>query len=175
MRKIKKRGSGKVLSKGKRALSPVVATVLLVALVLILALIVFMWSKGFLKERIEKRGESAEAICEQLRFDANYQVISTNDDRMTGTLQVINRGTIPIYGFDIKQVEGGNVKRTPFFFSVNPGETIPSMNIALLGDPQKLEMFPIILGSVKNQKIDKQINKQYTCLHASKKINLESK
>lgn len=154
--------------KNKKGVSPVVATVLLVALMLILAAIIFAWARGFVKEAVQKNGESAEYVCDQLKFEANFGSRSLVDDKLYGTLQVVNRGTIPIYGFDIKQVKGGKVERTPFVFQVAPGETIPERNVILAGDPEKLEIFPIILGAAKNQKV----NKQYTCLHNAKKIQL---
>ncbi|MBC8495901.1 type IV pilin [archaeon] len=171
MKKVNKKGFGKSVQyfhKGKKGVSPVVATVLLVALMLILAAIIFAWARGFVKEAVEKNGESAEYICDQLKFDANFAAKGFVEKKMTGTIQVVNRGTIPIYGFDIKQVDGGVVKRTPFVFKVAAGETIPAKNIVLEGDAEKLEIFPIILGMVKNQKL----NKQYTCLHNAKKIQL---
>ena len=43
--------------KDKRAISPVVATVLLIVLVLILAAIIFLWARGFVGEQVEKFGE----------------------------------------------------------------------------------------------------------------------
>ena len=89
-------------------------------------------------------------------------------ETITGVLQVVNRGNIPIYGFDIKQIKGGESKRTPFPYPVSAGETIPGKDIVLFGDADKLEMYPIILGGVE----DKTVNKQYTCLSHPTKINL---
>lgn len=40
----------------KRGLSPIIATVLLIFLVLILASIVFLWARGFFSEQLEKGG-----------------------------------------------------------------------------------------------------------------------
>lgn len=157
MRKIEKKG-----------VSPVVATILLLALMLVLAAIIFAWARGFVKEQLQKNGESAESVCAQLKFDVNFQRTGAVDERMTGNIQVVNRGAIPIYGFDIKQVSGGNVMRTPFLFSVLPGETVPSKSLMLAGSASNLEMYPILLASVQNQKL----NKQYTCLHNAEKIQV---
>ena len=41
----------------KRGLSPVIASVLLILLVLVLASIIFLWARGFIGEQIEKFGE----------------------------------------------------------------------------------------------------------------------
>lgn len=152
----------------KKGVSPVIATVMLVTLSLILAAIVFMWAKGLLKEQIEKNGQAAEASCAQLEFVANFIKGNVNEDSLGGTLQVVNSGPLPIYGFDIKQIVGGKVARKPFAFSVNPGESLPGKNVLFLGDSEKLEIYPILLGSAKNQKL----NKQYTCLHNGQRINI---
>jgi hypothetical protein len=154
--------------KDKRAVSPVIATVMLVSLSLILAIIVFMWAKGFLQEQIEKNGQAAEASCAQLEFKASFIKESETPAGLSGTLQVVNRGALPIYGFDIKQIQGGDVVRKPFAFSISPGETLPGKSILLVGSPEDLEIYPILLGSAKNQKL----NKQYTCLHSSERITI---
>ena len=171
MRKIGKRVSSRsahIFSKEIKGVSPVVATVLLLALMLILAAIIFAWARGFVKEQLQKNGQSAEYTCGQLKFDANFQRTGAADNKMTGILQVVNRGAIPIYGFDIKQIDGGTVVRTPFLFSVAPGETVPSKNIMLTGAAENIEIYPILLAAVKNQKL----NKQYTCLNNAEKIQI---
>ena len=157
-----------IFPKGKKGVSPVIATVLLVALMLVLAAIVFAWAKGFVKEQLQKNGESTDVICGNLKFDANFIERGTVEGKMSGTLQVVNRGTVPIYGFDIKQKVGGQSQRTPFLFSVSAGDTIPEKNVILAGAADDLEIYPIILATVQNQKV----NKQYTCLHNAKKIQL---
>ena len=50
----------KGVCRGKRGLSPVIASVLLIALVLVLASIIFMWARGFISEQIEKFGNPVE-------------------------------------------------------------------------------------------------------------------
>ncbi len=78
----------------KRSVSPVIATILLVALVIIIALIVFFWMKGFTKEAITKSGgTNIELVCDDVQFDASY---------LDGTLTISNLGNVPIYNFDVK-------------------------------------------------------------------------
>jgi len=43
------------VKRGKKAVSPVVATVLLILIVVILAVIVFLWARGFIGESLTKR------------------------------------------------------------------------------------------------------------------------
>ena len=153
----------------KKGVSPIVATSLLLALTLVLAAIIFMWAKGFVKEKLEKNGESAEYTCAQLKFDAEFtRSGAVANNQMPGVVQIVNRGSVPIYGFDIKQINGGTVVRTPFLHSVAAGETIPGKNVLLVGDSNSLEIYPILLAKVQNQKL----NKQYTCLHNAEKFQI---
>src|SRR3989338_10710768 len=85
----------------KRGISPVIATLLLIALVIIIALIVFQWMKGFTKEAVTKfDGTNIDLVCNDVQFDASYSA---------GTLTISNSGNVPIYNFDIKaEYPGGH-------------------------------------------------------------------
>src|SRR3989344_4073857 len=81
-----------ILSKSKRSVSPVIATILLIALVIIIALIVFQWMKGFTKEAITKfDGTNIELVCNDVQFEASYS---------NGNLVISNIGNVPIYDFN---------------------------------------------------------------------------
>jgi len=88
--KMKKRMSDK-------GLSPVIATVLLIAMVMVIGLIVFMWFRGLTKEAITKdfgTGEqNIELACDDVFFDASYD---------SGTLSLRNDGNVPIYNMKVK-------------------------------------------------------------------------
>jgi len=89
----------------KRGVSPVIATVLLVTIVIVLAAIVFIWARGFVKEGIQKRGEPIERACEGVNFEA-----SVVQQTSGYTLEINNRANIPLYGFDVKILGEGEVK-----------------------------------------------------------------
>lgn len=82
-----------------KALSPVVATVLLVAMVIVIGLIVFLWFRGLTQEAITKNLGGSETnvqlVCDDVYFEASY---STSSDE----LLIRNSGNIPIYNFKIK-------------------------------------------------------------------------
>ncbi len=79
----------------KRGLSPVIATVLLVALVVVLGLIVFLWFKSISKEVVTKfEDENIELACEEVDFQASYS---------SGVLSISNIGTVSIYSFEVKE------------------------------------------------------------------------
>ncbi len=76
----------------RKALSPVIATVLLVSLVLILAVIIFLWARAFLPEALVKSERPIEDACKDVAFVAAYS---------GSKLSVQNNGVTPIYGVEI--------------------------------------------------------------------------
>jgi len=88
------------MKKRLKGLSPVIATVLLVTIVVIIALIVFLWIKGMTEEAITKFGDqNIQLVCDQVSFDASY-----SED----TLYITNPGNVPIFGMNIKVVGEGS-------------------------------------------------------------------
>ncbi len=78
----------------KKGVSPVIATILLIALVVIIGIIIFTWLRGMTKEAITKfDGTNIELVCEDVSFDASYS---------SGTLSVSNFGNVPIYSMNLK-------------------------------------------------------------------------
>ena len=134
----------------RKAISPVVATVLLISLVLILAVIIYLWARAFLPEKIEKMGGPIEDMCPSVVFIAEYD---------NGVVRVRNDGNIPINGFEIAKkstfgteyltgdftatpsIKGGEVKEFPLDTTAN--QIIPGDNLlivpSLLGRSQKDE------------------------------------
>lgn len=89
------------MNKNKKGLSPVIATVLLIALALILASLIFIWASSFLKEKNQKFGSPVEDACKDILFDAELY---------GGNLHVVNRGTVPMQSFEIKSKKSGSVE-----------------------------------------------------------------
>ena len=80
----------------KRGLSPVIATVLLIGIVVVSGLITFTWFKGFTQEAVTKSGQNAQLVCNDVGFEASYS---------GNSLFISNDGNIPIYGVLLK-IEG---------------------------------------------------------------------
>jgi flagellin-like protein len=139
MRRIKKRG-----------VSPVVATVLLIAIVIILAIIIFIWARGFIAEKAQKFGRAIELSCEDINFEAGVFCGAGCD------LDIVNRGDIPLYGFEIKELATGSliVKET-VTGTVTLGDstsiTLPS-NVAEYSGKSYL-VVPVILGETDSGKV----------------------
>jgi flagellin-like protein len=144
----------------KRALSPVVASVLLVALVLVLASIIFLWARGFIGEQIEKGDKSISAMCEEVSF--SFDLIE--DPRsISGKYQIelVNNGNIPIFKFTIVKKLAGSEERFNFDITVKPQKAI-RRDLDLLIDgspPEQITVYPVLLGEV----IGQNSNMPYTC------------
>jgi flagellin-like protein len=94
--------------KDAKGLSPIIATVILIVIVIAIALIVFFWVRGMTEEAITKfsndRGaENIKLACQKVSFEATYT-------ESTG-LYISNPGNVPIFGMDVK-VEGNGWHNT---------------------------------------------------------------
>ena len=88
-----------IKSKNKLGLSPVIATVLLVAMVIVMGTIVFIWMRGSIKEVVYKFSDkNIELACADVSFDAEYT---------DGNLYVVNNGDVPIRDFKVQVIKGG--------------------------------------------------------------------
>lgn len=88
--------------KNKKALSPVIATVLLIAIVVVIALIIFFWLRGLTEETITKFGKkNIKLVCEDVSFEASYSSGS-------GALLISNTGVVPIYSMKMQLFGAGS-------------------------------------------------------------------
>lgn len=79
----------------KKGVSPVIATVLLISMVVVIAAIIFIWFRAIGKEVITKFGKNVELACDDVEFNAEYT--SAN-----GILSIVNTGNVPIYSVKLK-------------------------------------------------------------------------
>ena len=88
--------------KIKRGLSPVIATTLLIAMVVVLGLIIFLWFRGFTEESVTKfGGTNIKLVCGDVAFESSYSSDS-------GNLFLSNIGNVPIYSFKLKIQKPGS-------------------------------------------------------------------
>ena len=150
----------------KRGLSPVIATVLLIMLVLFLAIIIFLWARGFISEQIEKFGRPIEEQCKLVDFD----VAVVSGDTGLYALEIFNHGNIDIFRLEIKKTKGGNSEVTKFKFNVPSGEPVKQDVSLMMSDnkaPDSITIYPALIGNVRG----KDSNKVFTCVELGKKIN----
>lgn len=94
----------------KKGISPQIATVLLVAFVIALVVMVFLWGKNYIQEKVEKEGKLAEKQleCENLRFEVVNAYQQGNNMVITLKNEIereISKFTFRIIGDKIEVVE----------------------------------------------------------------------
>lgn len=144
----------KMKRRGKKGLSPVVATVLLVSMVVVLGLIVFLWLRGLVSEEATKFGKNIKLACGDVEFDANYE---------QGILTITN-GNIPLYDLNIRYGGAGNYDILKLRDASVPLETsgllpgdVYSEPLGELSGAEEIIIAPILIGSLE------QGNKIYEC------------
>ena len=153
-------------SKNKKGLSPVIASVLLILLVFVLAILIFTWARGFIAEKVEKFGQPIDAICSEVQFDVEI-IEGTNGD----TLEVINRGDIDIYRLELKLFKGGNAIFRKFSYKILAGGSVDgSANLAMENNDkaERVMIYPALIGNPKG----KITNRVFTCLNMGKEFIL---
>ena len=155
------------LRKNIKAMSPVVATILLIAIVIIIAVIIFLWMKrAFVPEIIEKNGEDvASIVCSKVKFRAEYS---------SGKLEISNDGNVPIQNIKLKIVsDGDTVEKELITMGVDwpqfglgksrvyssPGTFKSKAGINAATD--KIIVIPILRGTSKSGYQDKVCDEQY--------------
>jgi|TARA_B100001971_G_C18223406_1_gene558735 flagellin-like protein len=139
----------------KKAVSPVIATVLLIGLVIVIALIIFLWFKGLTQEAITKFDKNVELVCDDVKFEADYS---------EGILSISNIGNTPIYGIKVKISESENYETKDLndlsewpSTGLNQGRTFSgdiSFNIA---NADSITLIPVLVGSSESGE------RTYTC------------
>lgn len=143
--------------RNRKALSPIIATVLLVILVIIIAAIIFLWARRFVGEAVIKNGASAEQKCSEINLAA---------ERYSETLSLNNNGNVPIYSVQLILKESGSEKiRTIEKINLAPGQS-GEYPVPEIASAESAKITPIILGEVKSG------TKEFTCTDIQ--INVES-
>lgn len=140
----------------KRGLSPVIATVLLIAIVVVIALIVFLWLRGITQEAITKfDGKNVQLVCDEVSFNAEYS---------GGNIYISNIGNVPIYrlkarisgeGSHSTVVVGDGDSNWPKD-GLNQGGTYSGQLSAI--NANSILLIPVLIGETQSED-----RKSYTC------------
>jgi len=141
------------LIKNKRGVSPVIATVLLIAMVVVIGLIVFLWFRGLNEDAITKLGKNVELVCGDVSFSADY-------DLSSGRLSIVNDGNVDIFNMNIEISKSGSHEtkdlREDFDgwpnSGLNQGEA-SSIDADFGSGVEKIILIPILAG--KSEKGDR--------------------
>jgi len=150
----------KVKVKNKvNGLSPVIATVLLIVIVIVIALIVFIWIRGMVGDAVTKfDNKNVQLVCGDVAFEASYT---------GGTLYIMNSGSVPIFGMNVKDIEIG--KHSTFDLR-NDSATWPKTGLnqgdvfseVFSFEGSEIVLIPVLLGeSKKGRKTHVCDEKQY--------------
>jgi len=124
----------------KRGISPIIATVLLIAIVIVLVAIIFLWARGFLTEQVAKFDEPADRACGNVDFEAGI-----NNQEILG---INNVGNVPLYGFNVKVFGTGKIVVNDVFdgSTIVAGES-REININTISQSySRFLVVPVILG-----------------------------
>jgi len=135
----------------RKAVSPVIATVLLIVVAIALFMIIFFWLKGFQKETIMKRGTSIENVCSGIGFNA--RICYTNK------LCIRNTGNVPIQAFK-KVLNNGDVEETQSSSPLMPGE-----NLTISSCSNITKIIPVLRGQTSSGE------KNYVCEAQQKPVS----
>jgi len=136
--------------KNKKAVSPVIATVLLVLIVIILAVIIFLWAKGFVSEAVLKQIGDTEDSADHFCSDIKVELINNG----ASSFGFKNIGNVPIYKFELKLVEKDDGSSRIVEISGIPGRVNPGFNSIVTSegdyeDYDEIKLIPTILGKGK--------------------------
>ena len=133
--------------RNKKAVSPVVSTILLIMIAIIIAIIILLWARGFMTEQISKMvGEESRPIeeaCSSVNLEASVS---------ESQLLVTNSGNIPVYKLGVRIAGKSAIQEVNILPGASTSITLPA------GATGKVEIIPILLG----QSTDNAV-KEYTC------------
>jgi flagellin-like protein len=130
----------------KKGVSPVIATVLLISIVIILGLIVFLWFKSIAQETITKFDKNVELVCDDVSFDASYSA---------GVLYLANTGSVPIYNMKLKlEKDRGHETKDLMKLStawenrkgITQGTTFTASLATEFSGFKKAQLIPVLIG-----------------------------
>ena len=143
----------RILPNSNKGVSPVIATILLIGMVIVIGLIIFLWLRSLTQEAVTKFDKNVELVCGDVQFDAGYS---------GGILTVSNIGNIPIYGIQIKISQDKSYETKDLNTltgkwpdaGLNPGKVFSDdLNI----NAESITLIPILIGSSQSGE------KSYAC------------
>ena len=128
----------------RRGLSPIIATVLLISLVLVLASIIFLWARAFLPEQIQKFESPIEDACKNVVFDAS---VSEN------IITMQNNGNVPIQTIQVGIRKG--IGSLSFIELTSAGPAVVAggsrdFSVSGINSGDDVTIIPVLLGKTNN-------------------------
>ena len=141
------------MKMNKKALSPIITTVMLILIALVLASIIFLWARGFNKEQVAKFDQPIESACDSVKLDA-----SLSGDK---SISLINNGEIPVYKISLLISGDGDTEKENLEVNLAVGGSkVVSSTSSLTG--KNVKILPVLLGSLRS---DAAKNEEYSCVN----------
>src|SRR5665647_1584050 len=103
--------------RNTRAISPVIATLLMIAIAVVASLVTYAWVMGYMNFTTEKTGKAI--LVQSVTYDGN---VGTTDDKDTFTVYLQNVGDS-----DVQLISPSSVKSTMYIEGV--AATVGTMNV----------------------------------------------
>jgi len=144
----------KRFTKKKLGLSPIITTVLLIALTLVITTVVFLWFRGMVEEGVTKFGKNIKLVCDDVEFEADYS---------SGMISIVNNGNVPLFRVNLRMSQGGSFV-TKDLKDLSGGASWPETGLSQggtfsgsigsdVGSSDKILILPVLIGiSNKGQK-----------------------
>ncbi|MBT4334281.1 hypothetical protein HOD61_00495 [archaeon] len=129
----------------KKAISPLLATVMLIAFVLVLAILVWFWYSGVIGDYTEKSGIGGDQICAQ---DVSFIISSACNNADSVIIGVENPGRTHIISFKVV-INGDTVETKETSTGVQMGVTAQisaTYNATAMGTVQTVKLIPMIFS-----------------------------
>jgi flagellin-like protein len=145
--------------RNKRGLSPVIATVLLISLVIIIAALIFLWASGIIKEVIMKQERDVSQVCGEVSLDISLSA---------GQLSISNNANVPIHRFKFRNIGAGTEEYVTIEGEDQGLPVGASTTLIVDSSYTKIRVIPVLLGEVETEK------KEYDCNDNAITVEAES-
>jgi flagellin-like protein len=140
-----------MIKMNKKALSPVIATVLLITIVVVIGMIIFFWAKGFISETLMKNDKNVDQVCTEI-------VLQTETDG--SALYVTNNGNIAVSRITLIKTAAGEETVDPIDGSALGAGQAREFNLG--GDESEFDAIRIIPSLMAVSQDDNQ-KKEWKC------------
>lgn len=132
----------------RKGLSPVITTILLIALTIVIISIIFLWFRGMVQEGVTKFGKNIQLSCDDVQFDATYS---------SGVISIVNSGNVPLYKIDLKITGSGGSYQTEDIADVSTtwpaagllqgGSFSQDISTTVGSDATDITVLPVLMGT----------------------------
>jgi flagellin-like protein len=135
--------------EGRRAVSPIVSTILLIMIVIVAAIIILLLVRSFSKEIVMKEVAGSKKTVDKFCSEVDLKAIINPD----GSYGASNEGNVPVAKLVLKLSKSGNEISQHVETRINPGESAMIDSTTADGDSnnwESIKIIPVLRGTVKS-------------------------